>query len=160
MGGAGAINPVLPHISKKHRGPRREIGGGDSARIFCDPSARGAAGSRREIMLVQAEGVLVVAGEYLPPGHAVGPGFPSVERAVSHSCPQGLGATTLERHHGRGRRGGRGLEMYFVMGVWMNALPDYEAVCPVGDFCVPGDPSQWAPDPRAALSPSRTSWSP
>lgn len=62
LGGAGAISPVLPHISKKHRGPRREIGGGDSARIFCDPSARGAAGSRREIMLVQAEGVLVVAG--------------------------------------------------------------------------------------------------
>lgn len=59
-----------------------------------------------------------------------------------------------------GGGGEGGLEMYFVMGVWMNALPDYEAVCPVGDFCVPGDPSQWAPDPRAALSPSRTSWSP
>lgn len=95
-------------------------------------------------MLVQAEGELVAAGEYLPPGHSVGPGFPSVERAVSHSGPQGLGVTTPERHYGRGV--GVGLEMYFFMGVWMNAFPDYEAICPVGDFCVPREHSQWASD--------------
>lgn len=60
---------MSPHISKKQtEGPEgdratgpRDIGAEDSSRIFCDPSARGAAGARHEIMLVPAEGELVMA---------------------------------------------------------------------------------------------------
>lgn len=69
---------------------------------------------------------------------------PSVEQDGGRSSPQSLGGTVS-----RGTAWGEGEEErvgWDVLFHWTNTCPDCGAICPIGDFCVPREHSQWACD--------------